>query len=43
FEDDAETLQNRILEKEHIILPKAIKLLSENKIKVIDGRVKIEE
>jgi phosphoribosylglycinamide formyltransferase-1 len=43
FEDDAETLQNRILEKEHVILPKAIKLLSENKIKVIDGRVKIEE
>jgi len=43
FEDDAETLQKRILEKEHIILPKSIKLLSENKIKVIDGRVKIEE
>lgn len=43
FEDDAETLQKRILEKEHIILPEAIKLLSENKIKVIDGRVKIEE
>ncbi|WP_297423478.1 phosphoribosylglycinamide formyltransferase [Clostridium sp.] len=43
FEDDAETLQKRILEKEHVILPKAIKLLSENKIKVIDGRVKIEE
>ena len=43
FEDDAETLQKRILEKEHIILPKAIKLLSENKIKVINGRVKIEE
>src|SRR5471030_2886831 len=37
FEDDAETLQKRILEKEHIILPKSIKLLSENKIKVIDG------
>ena len=43
FEDDAEILQKRILEKEHIILPKAIKLLSENKIKVIDSRVKIEE
>ncbi len=43
FEDDAETLQKRILEKEHTILPKAIKLLSENKIKIIDGRVKIEE
>lgn len=43
FEDDAETLQKRVLEKEHIILPKAIKLLSEDKIRVIDGRVKIEE
>lgn len=43
FEDDAETLQKRILEKEHIILPKAVKLLSEGKVKVIDGRVKIEE
>ncbi|WP_017210865.1 phosphoribosylglycinamide formyltransferase [Clostridium beijerinckii] len=43
FEDDAETLQKRILEKEHEILPKAIKLISENKIRVIYGRVKIEE
>ncbi|MBE6072871.1 MAG: phosphoribosylglycinamide formyltransferase [Clostridium butyricum] len=43
FEDDAETLQKRVLEKEHIILPKAIKLLSEGKIRVIDSRVKIEE
>ena len=41
FEDDAETLQKRILEKEHVILPKAIKLISEGKIKVINGRVKI--
>ncbi|SFC89594.1 phosphoribosylglycinamide formyltransferase [Clostridium uliginosum] len=43
FEDDAETLQKRVLEKEHIILPKAIKLLSEGKVKVVDGRSKIEE
>ena len=43
FEDDAETLQKRVLEKEHIILPKAIKLLSEDKIRIINGRVKIEE
>lgn len=43
FEDNAETLQKRVLEKEHIILPKAIKLLSEDKIRIIDGRVKIEE
>lgn len=43
FEDDAESLQKRILEKEHILLPKAIKLISENKVKIIDGRVKIGE
>ena len=43
FEDTPETLQARILEKEHIILPKALKLISENKVKVIDGRVKITD
>lgn len=43
FEDDAETLQKRILEKEHIILPKAIKLLSENKVEFVDGKAKIIE
>ena len=43
FEDTPETLQARILEKEHIILPKAVKLISENKVKVIDGRVKITD
>ncbi len=43
FEDDAEALQKRILEKEHIILPKAIKLISEGKIEIIDGRVKVSE
>ncbi len=41
YEDSAEELQKRILEKEHIILPKAIKLISENRVEVIDGRVKI--
>lgn len=41
FEDSAEELQKRILEKEHIILPKAIKLISENRVAVINGRVKI--
>ena len=41
FEDTPETLQARILEKEHIILPKAVKLISENKVKIVDGRVKI--
>lgn len=43
FEDDAKILQDRILEKEHIILPEAIRLISEGKVKIIDGRVKIEE
>lgn len=43
FEDDAETLQKRILEKEHIILPKAIKLISEGKVEFIDGKAKIND
>ena len=43
FEDDAETLQKRILEKEHMILPKAIKLLSEGKVEIIDGKAKVNE
>lgn len=41
FDDDAETLQKRILEKEHMLLPKAVKLISEGKVKVVDGRCKI--
>lgn len=43
FEDDAETLQKRILEKEHVILPKAIKLISEGKVEIIDGKAKVNE
>ena len=43
FEDDAESLQKRILEEEHKILPKAIKLILEKKVKIVDNRVKIEE
>jgi phosphoribosylglycinamide formyltransferase 1 len=43
FEDDAETLQKRILEKEHILLPKAIKLISEGKVEFVDNRVKIND
>lgn len=42
FEDTAETLQKRVLEEEHKILPEAIRLISEEKVKIIDGRVKIE-
>lgn len=41
FEDDAETLQKRILEKEHIILPEAIKLISEGKVEFVNGKAKI--
>lgn len=43
FEDTAEDLQKRILEKEHILLPKVVKLISENKVKIINNKVKIEE
>ena len=43
FSDDVNTLQKRVLEKEHVILNKSIKLISEGKIKIIDGRVNIEE
>lgn len=43
FSDDAQMVQKRILEKEHVILSKSIKLISEGKIKIIDGRVNIEE
>ncbi|MDP4179092.1 MAG: phosphoribosylglycinamide formyltransferase [Bacillota bacterium] len=35
--DTAETLQKRVLEEEHKILPKAVKLLAEGSVK-IDGR-----
>ena len=41
FEDSAEDIQKRILVKEHLLLPKAIKLISEGKVNVIDGRSKI--
>ena len=43
FEDDAESLQKRILVKEHLLLPQAIRLISQNKLNIIDNRVKIEE
>ena len=43
FEDDAETLQKRILEREHILLPKAVKLISEGKVQFIKGKAKINE
>ena len=41
FEDTKEELQKRVLEKEHILLPKAIRLISNNKIEIINGKTKI--
>lgn len=41
FEDTKEELQKRVLEKEHILLPKAIDLIIKNKVEIIDGRAKI--
>lgn len=41
FEDDASTLQKRVLEQEHIALPEAVKLISEGKAEVLENRVKI--
>lgn len=43
FEDDAESLQKKILVKEHELLPKVVKLISEGKVEIIDGRVKVLE
>lgn len=41
FEDTAGDLQKRILKEEHRALPRVIKLVSQNKVSVIQGRVKI--
>ncbi len=41
FEDTKEKLQQRILEKEHKLLPLAIKYISEGKIEIKSGRVNI--
>lgn len=43
FMDNAESLQKKVLEKEHIILPEAIRVIAEGKVKIINGKVKIEE
>lgn len=42
FEDDAFILQKRVLEQEHFALPEALKLLCEDKVQVIEGRVKVQ-
>ena len=41
-EDTAEKLQKRILEKEHIIFPLAIKMLVEEKLKIVGNKVEWE-
>lgn len=41
FEDDAETLQKRILIEEHKALPEAISLICQSKVLIIENRVKI--
>ena len=43
-DDTPEVLQRRVMEKaEWKILPKAINLIANGKVKVVDGRVEIEE
>ncbi|ODS41274.1 MAG: phosphoribosylglycinamide formyltransferase [Candidatus Altiarchaeales archaeon WOR_SM1_79] len=42
-DDTSETLANRILEHEYIIYPKAIKLFSENRLKIVGRKVIVEE
>ena len=41
FDDTAEDIQKRVLVEEHKLLPKAIDLISKDKIEIIDGRVNI--
>jgi phosphoribosylglycinamide formyltransferase-1 len=40
--DTVETLSQRILKKEHLIYPEAIRLYQEDRIQVTDGKVKIK-
>ena len=41
FDDTAEDIQKKVLVEEHKLLPKAIDLISKDKIEIIDGRVNI--
>lgn len=41
FDDKAEDIQKRVLVEEHKLLPKAVDLISRDKIEIIDGRVNI--
>ncbi len=41
FEDDAKTLQQRVLIEEHKLLPQAIKLIIEKRVSIENGRARI--
>lgn len=41
FEDNADRVQKRVLVQEHRLLPKAIDLLSKDKVQIVEGRVNI--
>lgn len=41
FEDDAKTLQQRVLKEEHKLLPQAIKLIIEKRVSIENGRARI--
>lgn len=41
-EDDPETLAAKVLEKEHIIYPQALKLVAEGKVRVVGNKVTIK-
>lgn len=43
FEDTKEILQARVLEKEHKILSASIKAIEENRLEIVDGRVRIKD
>ena len=43
IEDTAEDIQKRVLVQEHKLLPKAIELIGDKKIQIIDGIVKIDK
>ena len=41
FDDTEESLQKKVLEKEHILLPRIVKYLCEEKIEIHNGKVRI--
>lgn len=41
FSDDADMVQKRVLVEEHKLLPKAIELLSKDRVQIVEGRVNI--